>query len=671
MSVVSETNQELVGFCSAPWTDCISYSDGALKTCDRNIASFGNWQESGLKNTWESPAFQEFRRAIREGRYPDQDCASCHNNGTQRTASSSLIGAYALHYNFLRSFLGCGEDGHIPELASLHALLSTRHATEESDRALSLYFAHLDRLRAENSEAYNVNPHFHNALVKLRVLGEALEDYLHGALKPRRVATFRQAQLQAKCTARCVMCAGLYTREIIDGPTMDTQYVDEAFAELEDVTDFWCNGAEYLFYKDWKKVALMLAKEGVKMRISTNGILLTESTIDFMLDHDLLAFLTMSLDAATKETMESTRIRVNFEKNMARIRHLLSQATERGLQFEFTAAFVMMKRNLHELPAFVHLIKSLMPPNCVPHVQVLCQPLENFNIPGYRQFVHREHHALLGEAELRRIFTEVNRAHLATGVGVTFYNQRLNDFMAADMPFPKYFPRQMDVDIFLDDLQKGQPLWSEAEFDSQGLLVRLGGDRDLFRAELLRFARSYLSENVVIADTRAAFPAFAAVADSLLPEYAQLLAAKLEPETICVERDGAVINARKYSFGPFRVGDRVYSAAFGWAGQISAIRGGKALLRNGAIVSLSAGLHRIDSITRNGIPDSFPEKPRGLRALSAQGFGRLYLLIHESKERLLGNVKSPLLWKLSVAYRALLAGLGVRVAPEVIPPIRS
>lgn len=658
MSLPREPDEKLIGFCSAPWTDCISYADGALKACDRNFASFGNWQENGLKKTWESDAFQEFRRSIREGRYPDQDCASCHNNGTQRTATSSLIGAYAIHYNFLMKFLGREKDDHIPELADLYPLLSLNTRSPESDRVFPLFFAFLDRLREEHREACESNPELRNAIVKLRVVGESLEDYLNGALKPRRVATFRQSQLQAKCTARCVMCAGKFTGEIVDGPTMDTKYEDEAFAEREDITDFWCNGAEYLFYKDWKKVALLLKQEGVSMRVSTNGILLNEPTIDFLLERKLLGFLTLSLDAATKETMESIRVRVNYEKTLQRIRYLLRRATEAGQNFEFTAAFVMMKRNLHELPAFVRLVKELMPPDCGPQVTVLCQPLENFSIDGYRQFVHQEHHSLLGEAELRKLFEEVHRAQQETGLDVRFYNQKLPDFVAAGMPFPKYFPRQMDVDIFMANIKAGAPIWPENALDIDRLIRQSAYGRDRFCADLTAFVRSYCEQNAVIAGTLREFPAFAADLERLLPEYMDTLTIKFEKQALPAKCDGTALSVRKYAFRPFCVGDFVYSFVGESAGKIDRIQANLVLLQDGSIVS-TAGLHHVDS----DVPP--PAHPSSLRGLAVLQLGRMVLRVHWLKESLLGGIRSPLLWKLSVAYRSLLASFGVRMFPDV------
>lgn len=657
-SFPKDAQQSRIGFCSAPWTDCITYADGALKACDRNVASFGDWQKLGLKNAWESEAFQEFRKAMREGRYPDQDCASCHNNGTQRTAVSSLIGAYSIHYNYLKEFFGRGD---IPALAALHRALELKTRSDYSDRILPPYFAYLGKLQAEHKKEFETNHEFHKAVVKLRVVGEALEDYLHGVLKPRRVATFRQSQLQAKCTARCVMCAGKFTGEIVDGPTMDEKFTDEAFAEIEDVTDFWCNGAEYLFYPGWKKIAEMLHKEGVPLRVSTNGILLTEQNIDFMLDKRMLSFLTVSLDGATKETMEAIRVRANFDKNMQRIRYVLKKATDMGHYFEFTAAFVMMKRNLHELPRFVRLMKEQMPPQCLPLVTVLCQPLENFNMESYRRFVHTEHHALVGEQELRRIFQEVYQAHLETGVQVTFYNQKIKDFMAEGMPFPKFFAREMDVEIIQKDLTSTKHRFDgidelvEKEF--QSIAEKFGYRMPEIRAYFFDFIKSKLAGNVVVTDTMEVFPELKKGIDAMVNEHLDLLFARLETETVGFSAFGISTQALKYRFRAPVVGDYLFNMVAGKPALAVQISGKLALLHDGKIVPLDGGTHFVlnakDDKTGMLLKKPDPREAKGTFA------GSVYLHVHALKDKLIGGRKSLLLWKLSVAYRKILSLCGV------------
>ncbi|MGZ3695399.1 MAG: radical SAM protein [Bdellovibrionota bacterium] len=630
----TQPNEKLIGFCSAPWTDCITYADGELKACDRNVASFGNWQKDGLKTTWNSDKFKEFRRAMAEGRYPDQDCASCHNNGTQRTAESSMGGAFHTHVEYLQKFLGMPW---IKPAEEFRELLKDKKSSKKSQEAIPAFYEFLQSLKAAHAKAFAEDKEFHLAIVKLNVIAEALEDYLHGSLQPRRVATFRQSQLQAKCTARCVMCAGKFTGEIVDGPTMDEEFVDEAFAEIEDVTDFWCNGAEYLYYKGWKKIALMLAEQGTKLRVSTNGILLTEPTIKFMVDNKILRYLTVSLDAATKETLESTRVNVNFEKCMDRIRYLLAYANEKELEFEFTAAFVMMKRNLEELPAFIRLIHSLRPPGCKTLVTVLCQPLENFDVLNYRRFVHEEHHVLFGEKKLREIFTDTYAAHLETGIQVSFYNQKLKDFMAEGMPFPKYFPRKSDVDIFLVDLVRGDAksgfLQAPMEKELPILLARAGSDTQKLQLEVLRKAREIISANAVVQEVAQAFPELLPKLENVLPKWVENFCAKV----------GSLQEAPASS-----------------AMKVESIESSQENVRKSekplGLVVTSVN----ESILVQTSAESSQLLPQRLFLLA---LSHLYISAHRIKNKVIGDRKSLLLWNISVTYRRALGLLGLRISP--------
>lgn len=650
--------KELVGFCSAPWTDCITYADGELKACDRNVASFGNWQENGLKNSWHSEKFQDFRRAIREGRYPDKDCASCHNNGTQRTAVSSLIGAFAVHHDFIQ-----GQLGEVPELTELSDLFSLKSRTEKSDRVISVFYSRLEKIRQENEALFHSSRDFHLAVVKLRVIAEALEDYLRGELRPRRVATFRQSQLQAKCTARCVMCAGKFTGEIVSGPTMDTKFVDEAFAEIEDVTDFWCNGAEYLFYKDWKKIALMLNEQGTKLRCSTNGILLTEETIRFMIDHKLLRFLTISLDGATKQTIESTRVNVKFEKTMERIRYLFRYALEKNYYFEFTAAFVMMKRNMHELPAFVRLIHDLRGTNFQVNTTVLCQPLENFNLDGYRQYLHQEHHVQVGDSELRRIFEETEKARWETGVFVSFYNQKFDEFMAEGMPIPRFFPRQMDVEIILAAFEGRafQATLREIEENFAQWIEQYGYDRNRLIAELKETCRRLHFSSPVVQQTMAEFPSLAADIEEKLEESILALVERQEAFTFTVTTASAVLAVKRFSFGPVLPGEFVYSPSLRMDTIVAKTVGPHALLFNRQIVPALGYLFRVaEKRDLDGRLLAVPAAPPiTLRFLFHSWIFDFYARVHEAKDRFLKGRKSLLLWKLSVAYRSALSLFGI------------
>ncbi len=669
-------NESLVGFCSAPWTDCITYADGSLKACDRNDKSFGNWQKDGLKNTWNSKEFQEFRLAMAEGRYPDSSCASCHNNGTQRMGHSSLGNAFTVHYEYLLQALG--QKG-IPDLANFYGILEQRKATDQTDFVIAKFFKWLEEARIKHHKKCAEDPAFLNALLKLQVAGETHWDFLHGVLKPRRVAPFRQSQLQAKCNARCMMCVGRYTGEIMTGPTMDLKFVDESFAEIEDVVDFWCNGSEFLLYRDWRKIALMLhEKGGTKLRVSTNGILLTEDNVRFMIDNKLLRFLTLSLDAATKETTETTRINVKFDQNWERIRFLFRYATEKKYFVEFTAAFVVMKRNFHELPLFAQRLREVAGKDAIPRITILPQFLENMEIEGYRRWVHKEHHALVPLEDLREAFLELKRVADENNILVQFYNQKMEEFVKEGMPFPKYFVRAMDRMIFLDDMEKGT---FQKDYILPALAVAFPG---AFRASAYGYERMLpgfekavlkeLERNEVVC---AVFSEFSDVKERARQEIHKAASAYVDEQR---RRTGVVCHNGIWFFfdrdswvKDLDVGAVLVDVEFHSVARVRAkFPGGFALLSDGRLIQGQRWFHSVvDARNSEGfsvdIRDAAPKLGRFREA-------RLFLLgiffsrLHIWNKRLLGGVKSRFLWELSLKYRGMLGALGLKV---ITPPVQA
>lgn len=169
----------------------------------------------------------------------------------------------------------------------------------------------------------------------------------------------------------------------------------------------------------------------------------------FLIDNRLLDLLTVSMDAASKGMLESIRVNVKFEALLERLRFLFHYAKEKQYYFQFTASFVMMRKNLHELPDFIRIIRSIAGDAYDPPLTVLCQPLENFSIPEYRSFVHQEHHSLIGEEKLKKIFLAAAEAGQENQVIVRFYNQTLEDFIAEGMHFPCFFPKELDEELFL------------------------------------------------------------------------------------------------------------------------------------------------------------------------------------------------------------------------------
>jgi sulfatase maturation enzyme AslB (radical SAM superfamily) len=422
---------ELNGFCAAPWIEGVVLHDGVLRTCCRNGTVFADWQKLGLQEGWHSEKFMNFRQSIVEGKFPDNACKNCYHNGTARSLDSDLTGPFGVYSQIIFDFFNKKH----PEIENLRSQFTLRQADSHSDNVLTQYFSALQELEAQS---FSYPLEVQQALNKLSVIGRVAKAFLKGELKPPIVAPFRQVQLVAKCNARCIQCPGLYTGEIINGQGLDENYIDEAFSQVENIFDFFMMGSEFLVYKRWKKIADHLVSNGVKLSISTNSIRLIPENIRYLIDNQVVRALNISMDGATKKTVESIRVKVKFDELVEKIAFLCRYATEKKYDFNLGISFVLMKRNYHEFPQLVRLIHQLRGDNPLPRIHVYCQSLENYGEPEeYINFVTREHHTLVDRTKLVAVFEDTLKASQSTGIPVrAFYTHKLEDFIKQGCPFP-------------------------------------------------------------------------------------------------------------------------------------------------------------------------------------------------------------------------------------------
>lgn len=424
------TVSELKGFCAAPWVEAVLHSRGELVTCCRSRRIMGNWQKDGLATIWHNDRFQDFRNAIIHGLYPDEDCFSCHKNGTARSLFSELISPLQVSKQVLFQHF----EADWKPINDIEVLFSTFGGGLDDLGILTPYFKALAALtdRPGNPE------HVCLALKKLKVIGEITRSWINGDPTPPMVAPFRQVRMIAKCNARCIQCPGGFSGETAYGLGIDPQYIDNAFSHFADIINFFMNGSEFLYYKDWKKIADTLARNGTKLAISTNGILLTKATIEYLVDHQIIHTLNVSMDGASKQTVETIRRNVSYDKLLESIEYIFAYASQRDFDFTLAISFVLMKRNYHEFPDLIKLINSLKKNHPRPHVVIYCQALENFDIKGYADFVLQEHHSLIPSGELTAMINKAKLLSDETGIQVSlFYNTPIKDYLEnATLPPP-------------------------------------------------------------------------------------------------------------------------------------------------------------------------------------------------------------------------------------------
>ncbi len=411
-------------FCAAPWTEAVLSQSGQVRVCCRNSMNMGNWVADGLETVWQGKEFVAFRRNVVCGNISNE-CQACIDNGTVRTLYNDLNNSYQdlVQQLYDKTRL-------IPP--DLRRVFSSRHLDESCKKIIDEFAARCREIYAEfNDEEVR------KIIAKLLTIKDIAEDFLHGNLQPRRVGPLRQVNLISNCNARCIQCPGLYTNEIINGDKLDPALVAKAFNPTADIIDFFMMGSEFLLYPDWRRVARLLTESGMKLRISTNSILLNRNTIEFLIDNKIVRDLNISIDGATKETVEAIRRNVKWENLIDSLQYIFEYSTKKQYMFNLSLSFVLMRRNFREFPQLVKLVDEIRKNYSYPSVYVFCQGLEPLPIAGYQEFVAQEHHSLVNRKELIAVFDETNALSQASGIKVgAFYKWNIDQFANEGYPFP-------------------------------------------------------------------------------------------------------------------------------------------------------------------------------------------------------------------------------------------
>lgn len=430
-------------FCASPWIELVLGIEGVSRPCCRSGSNLGDWRQSGIAEIWRGNPVKEMRQNILDGKFPDAACKFCFENNTHSNLKKLLAKPLQNFCTQLRSINSHG----MMRLSNLQSLFGKIEIDLEATDVLTTYFAVLEKhdIVAKREKNYG-----HEILSwKLRVLGEIVEDFLKGSIFPRHVGPVRQPNLIAICNARCIHCNGNFTNQIREGilldsgqkvPFLSEEECLETLQEVDSIVDFFMNGSEFLFYRHWKTVVKELAINNlIKIRISSNGMLLTQENVDYLLDNNCIGKLNVSLDGGTVETINKVRGRVKFEVVRENIKYFLRKSVATGKMVPVSFSFVLSSYNYKELKDIVQLAHDLSQEANSPFPHILVQPMETKGHIKYGEWLEKHHHSRIDRDELISSFTEM--AETAERLGITvivFYQYKLDDFIKKGCPLPDY-----------------------------------------------------------------------------------------------------------------------------------------------------------------------------------------------------------------------------------------
>jgi MoaA/NifB/PqqE/SkfB family radical SAM enzyme len=245
---------------------------------------------------------------------------------------------------------------------------------------------------------------------------------LSNGVKATDKIAFAQIEPVGQCNLRCQMCPIQFRQ---DGPPhgplafMEFDTYRRLIDQMPGLRTLHLQGmGEPLMHPRFFEMVRYAADRGIAVSTNTNLTLLSARRSRLCVDSGLVE-LHASLDGATAQTYERIRVRASFEKARRHLEQLLRVRAELGVSHpRVHVVVVVMRDNLHELPALVELAHAMGIEDIF--VQHLCHDYAEAALPAHyrpmRDFVEAQTLLRDDPARVRRYFdTARDRAH-ALGV---------------------------------------------------------------------------------------------------------------------------------------------------------------------------------------------------------------------------------------------------------------
>ncbi len=211
----------------------------------------------------------------------------------------------------------------------------------------------------ENQHNWSLNSQIEDACENER---QCVENFQNGLTAIDNLPVIIIASVAFGCNLRCKMCYLQSNHELAyDGSRERRAMSEVTFAEVlklfPKVQDALMTvEGEILLHKNWYRRWLKEIEPypNIKLSFQTNGMLMNEDDVDEIMNNPRIVHIAFSVDGATAPVNDSIRCGSSLEKIVNNISMLIKakQKLNRYLPNIHTH-FVMMKDNIHELPAYV------------------------------------------------------------------------------------------------------------------------------------------------------------------------------------------------------------------------------------------------------------------------------------------------------------------------------
>lgn len=227
-----------------------------------------------------------------------------------------------------------------------------------------------------------------------------------------------QVEVTASCNLRCRMCIVRYAPALDRSASMPFEEFRQLLDALPNVQEVALQGiGEPLIAPDIYRMVEYCSSRGISAGFNSNATLLTRGAGERLIAAGL-DWLCISMDGASKETYEFVRDRARWESVQRNVDGFVALLRERqATRPHLSLVMVLMRRNLHELPALVERTAQWGIPKLF--VQNLSHDFSDVPAPAYAaisQYVEEQAIAALPSAVVQPVFARAIAVAAREGV---------------------------------------------------------------------------------------------------------------------------------------------------------------------------------------------------------------------------------------------------------------
>lgn len=182
----------------------------------------------------------------------------------------------------------------------------------------------------------------------------------HNIARVKSLPTTIGIAVNETCNVRCVFCFSTIRTD----SKIDWSHLKRLSSVFPHVREVILSGEEVILHPDIREMFDAFTSQGIFVNFFTNGKALTSDVMEWLVNHGV-GHISCSFHGATSETYNSIVRGADFETTIEQFLHLkryrLKRERERGRPFGpgITFHYVMLRRNVEELPRFLEIASEL------------------------------------------------------------------------------------------------------------------------------------------------------------------------------------------------------------------------------------------------------------------------------------------------------------------------